>query len=118
MRRDAKLIFTILEHIEQNESLPNLDDEATKYHLTLAIQERYIDGVSVSKPLGDHPDIIHQIRRPQLTPEGHKYLEDMRSNTSCKRILSWVFGHIVETIMAVIVIVLGGFAMWWFGFKQ
>ncbi len=118
MRRDAKLIHRILEHIEQNESLPDLDDAATKYHLTLVIRERYIDGVTVSKPLGDYPDIIHQIRRPQLTPEGHKYLEDVRSNTLCKRIVTWFVGHVVETVVAVGIAVLSAYLVWRLGFKQ
>lgn len=118
MRRDAKLIYRILGHIEQNESLPNLDDAATKYHLTLAIGEGYVDGVRVNKPLGDHPDVIHPIRKPQLTPDGHKYLEDVRSNTICKRMFSWVGGHIVEAVFAVGIAILTAFALWWLRFKQ
>ena len=121
MRRDERLIYRILEHIEQNDSLPKFDDSeeaATKYHLSLAITEGYIDGVIVSKPLGDHPDIIHQIRKPQLTTEGHEYLEEVRSNSVCRRVFFLIAEHTTAVFIAVVGAVLGAFALWWFGFKQ
>lgn len=82
MKRDMGLIRTILQHIEDHDSIrelfdgPEVDAELLSYHLWLLVDGKMIDGVETTRRKGRKGITVRLDACAWLTTKGHDFLDD------------------------------------------
>ena len=88
MKRDMDLVRELLLRVEEDRFDAAFIDNAdadTKYHIHLLIEQKWLERVLISQTIGASDPVIVS-GRPQLSWDGHEFLETIRQKTVWEKI--------------------------------